>query len=142
MNTMTPVDIVKHASNFRLYLRNNYYPNNQQLVQDTIYNTIPDIVDINYQPNMLEYCVKCTNKKNSPSSYDMNVENAIVGILGNSFPEYIAHDFSIDDKTKVNYNIIYKNIISFVHMSWYLKLLYNVCFFQSTNTSRLVMITL
>ena len=58
MNTMTPVDIVKHASNFRLYLRNNYYPNNQQLVQDTIYNTIPDIVDMNYQPNMLEYCVK------------------------------------------------------------------------------------
>ena len=55
MNTMTPVDIVKHASNFRLYLRNNYYPNNQQLVQDTIYNTIPDIVDMNYQPNLLDY---------------------------------------------------------------------------------------
>ena len=139
---MTPVDIVKHSSDFRMYLRNNLYPNNQQLVQDCIYSTIPDIVDINYQPNMLEYCVKCTNKKTSPSSYDINIEDAIVGILGNSFQDHISKDISIDNNMKTNFNIIYKNIISFVHMSWYLKLLYNVCFFQSTSTSRLVLVTL
>lgn len=139
---MTPVDIVKHSSDFRMYLRNNLYPNNQQLVQDCIYSTIPDIVDINYQPNMLEYCVKCTNKKTSPSSYDINIEDAIVGILGNSFQDHISKDISIDNNMKTNFNIIYKNIMSFVHMSWYLKLLYNVCFFQSTSTSRLVMVTL
>lgn len=139
---MTPVDIVKHSSDFRMYLRNNLYPNNQQLVQDCIYSTIPDIVDINYQPNMLEYCVKCTNKKTSPSSYDINIEDAIVGILGNSFQDHISRDISIDNNMKTNFNIIYKNIMSFVHMSWYLKLLYNVCFFQSTSTSRLVLVTL
>lgn len=139
---MTPVDIVKHSSDFRMYLRNNLYPNNQQLVQDCIYSTIPDIVDINYQPNMLEYCVKCTNKKTSPSSYDINIEDAIVGILENSFQDHISKDISIDNNMKTNFNIIYKNIMSFVHMSWYLKLLYNVCFFQSTSTSRLVMVTL
>ncbi len=139
---MTPVDIVKHSSDFRMYLRNNLYPNNQQLVQDCIYSTIPDIVDINYQPNMLEYCVKCTNKKTSPSSYDINIEDAIVGILGNSFQDHISKDISIDNNMKTNFNIIYKNIMSFVHMSWYLKLLYNVCFFQSTSTSRLVLVTL
>lgn len=139
---MTPVDIVKHSSDFRMYLRNNLYPNNQQLVQDCIYSTIPDIVDINYQPNMLEYCVKCTNKKTSPSSYDINIEDAIVGILGNSFQDHISKDISIDTNMKTNFNIIYKNIMSFVHMSWYLKLLYNVCFFQSTSTSRLVLVTL
>ena len=139
---MTPVDIVKHSSDFRMYLRNNLYPNNQQLVQDCIYSTIPDIVDINYQPNMLEYCVKCTNKKTSPSSYDINIEDAIVGILGNSFQDHISKDISIDNNMKTNFNIIYKNIMSFVHMSWYLKLLYNVRFFQSTSTSRLVLVTL
>lgn len=139
---MTPVDIVKHSSDFRMYLRNNLYPNNQQLVQDCIYSTIPDIVDINYQPNMLEYCVKCTNKKTSPSSYDINIEDAIVGILGNSFQDHISKDISIDNNMKTNFNIIYKNIMSFVHMSWYLKLLYNVCFFQSTSTSRLILVTL
>ena len=139
---MTPVDIVKHSSDFRMYLRNNLYPNNQQLVQDCIYSTIPDIVDINYQPNMLEYCVKCTNKKTSPSSYDINIEDAIVGILGNSFQDHISKDISIDNNMKTNFNIIYKNIMSFVHMSWYLKLLYNVCFFQSTSTSSLVLVTL
>lgn len=139
---MTPVDIVKHSSDFRMYLRNNLYPNNQQLVQDCIYSTIPDIVDINYQPNMLEYCVKCTNKKTSPSSYDINIEDAIVGILWNSFQDHISKDISIDNNMKTNFNIIYKNIMSFVHMSWYLKLLYNVCFFQSTSTSRLVLVTL
>ena len=139
---MTPVDIVKHSSDFRMYLRNNLYPNNQQLVQDCIYSTIPDIVDINYQPNMLEYCVKCTNKKTSPSSYDINIEDAIVGILGNSFQDHISKDISIDNNMKTNFHIIYKNIMSFVHMSWYLKLLYNVCFFQSTSTSRLVLVTL
>lgn len=139
---MTPVDIVKHSSDFRMYLRNNLYPNNQQLVQDCIYSTIPDIIDINYQPNMLEYCVKCTNKKTSPSSYDINIEDAIVGILGNSFQDHISKDISIDNNMKTNFNIIYKNIMSFVHMSWYLKLLYNVCFFQSTSTSRLVLVTL
>ena len=141
MNT-TPVDIVKHASDFRLYLRNNFYPHNQSLIQDAIYNTIPDIVDINYQPNMLEYNVKCANKKNSPFSYEENVENAIISILSNSFPGYIANDSTVDQNSKVNYITIYRNITNFVHMSLYLKLLYNVCFFQCNNTSRMVMITL
>lgn len=141
MNT-TPVDIVKHASDFRLYLRNSFYPHNQSLIQDAIYNTIPDIVDINYQPNMLEYNVKCANKKNSPFNYDENVENAIISILSNSFPVYIANDITVDQNSKTNYITIYRNIINFVHMSLYLKLLYNVCFFQCNNTSRMVMITL
>lgn len=142
MNTFTPVDIVKTASDFRLYLRNCFYPNNQQLVQDSICNTIPDVVDINYQPNMLEYQIKCTNKKTSPVNYDSNVENAIIEILRNAFPDYVIKDSTLANVEKYNYGVIYKNIISLLHMSWYIKLLYNVCFFQCNSTSRLVMLTL
>lgn len=142
MSTFTPVDIVKAASNFRLYLRNNFYPNNQQLVQDSIYGFIPDIVDINYQPNMLEYQLRCTNKKTSPSNYDIDVENAIIEILRNSFLNYMSKDNELENTEKFNYGIIYGNIINFLHNSWYIKLLYNVCFFQYNTNSRLVMLTL
>lgn len=142
MNNMTPVDIVKNASSFRLYLRQNIYPNCQQLVQDNIYNTIPDIIDINPQYDILGYSVKCINKKSSPFDYNANVEDAIVRTLRITFPDYMYKDSNIDSNTKFNYTIIYKNIINSVHTSLYLKLLYNVYFFQSTVNSRIVSIML
>lgn len=141
MNT-TPVDIAKSASDFRLYLRNNIYPMNQQLIQDNIYTTIPDTIDMTYQPNMLEYCIKCTNKKTSPVNYDMHIEDAIINILKNTFNTIIMNDRTLTDDTKSLYRIIYNNIVNLNHQSWYLKMLYNVCFFQCNATSRLVIVTL
>lgn len=137
----TPVDIARLASTFRIYLRDNLYPNNQAAIQDSICSSIPNTLDISQIGNA-EYSVKCSCRKNTNNEYNMNVEDAIINILGTIYPQYILTDNNIDNKTRVEFNIIYHNIMTFLHMSWYLKMLYNIYYFQTNTTSRIIMVTL
>lgn len=138
----TPVDVAKQSMIFRMYLRNTIYPKNQQLIQDSLYSNIPDAQDINYQPNMAEYQVRCNNKKSSPTEYGEYIENAIINTLHQIFPYCIVMDTDLSKDEKLYMQVIYLNIMNYMHMSAHLKMLYNVFYMQPSNSSRVVMVTL
>lgn len=137
----TPVDIARLASNFRIYLRDNLYPMNQAAIQDNICSCIPNTLDISQIGNA-EYSVKCSCRKNTNSEYDMNIEDAIINTLYTIYPKYIIEDKTVDTKTRAEFNTVYNNIMTFLHMSWYLKMLYNIYYFQTNTTSRIIMVIL
>ena len=60
MNSL--VETMKEATNFRVFLRNYFYPSKQQVIQDSMYNCIPDLSDIDYSTDTLEYKLKCKKK--------------------------------------------------------------------------------
>lgn len=141
MNSL--VKTMKEATNFRVFLRNYFYPSKQQVIQDSMYNCIPDLSDIDYSTDTLEYKLKCKKKKSTTlDTYDYQIEDSIVNTLrlGN-ITDFIQTSF-LDDTTKYCFGLICNDIFSLFHMSGYLKVLYNMMYFPINTTTRMVVVTL
>lgn len=141
MNQKTPVLIANEASTFRVYLRNRFYPNNQAIIQNNLYDNIPGAQNIQPSPNMADYEIKCT-KRNSVTDYSRYVEQAIINSLLSAFSIYVSNDQEINNKFKDQLMEVYYNISAYLHCSIYMRYLYNAIFFQPNTTTRLLMVIL
>lgn len=115
------------ATNFRLFLRNYFYPKNSQLITDSLYTYLQSIDDIDYISDTLTCRVKCKTKITTENDINgENVEVALVDMLrrGNVSTEISLSD--IDNKTKMDFMSVYTQIVNQLHFCGYLKVLYNI----------------
>lgn len=141
MNSL--VETMKEATNFRVFLRNYYYPGKQQIIQDSMYNFIPDLSDIDCSTDTLEYKLKCKKKKSSNiDTYDYQLEDSIINTLQQGDIYNFIQTSFIDNNTKYRFRMICDNIFSLFHMSGYIKTLYNMIYYPINTTTRLVVVTL
>lgn len=138
------VESMRTASNFRIFLRNYFYPMNQQLIQNSLYTHIQDLYDMDYSADILEYKLKCKKKKSVDiEKYDFQLESALIDILNSgNIIENIQTSTLLDENTKYNFDMICHNIMSFMHMSSYLKSLYGILYYPINTTTRLVIVGL
>ena len=138
------VESMRTASNFRIFLRNYFYPMNQQLIQNSLYTHIQDLYDMDYSADALEYKLKCKKKKSVDiEKYDLQVESALIDILNSgNIIENIQTSTVLDENTKYNFDMICHDIMSFMHMSSYLKSLYGILYYPINTTTRLVIVGL
>ena len=128
------------AIDFRLFLRNNFYPKNQQLIQDSLYSYIQGIDDIDYISDSFSYRLKCKSKKTTIQDMDgFNIETAIVDMLqrGNVLKE-ISSSNTIPDNKRVDFMSVYDQILQQIHFCGYLKTLYNMAWFPCTSTTFMI----
>ena len=70
---------MKDAMDLRLFLRNYFYPKNQQFIQNNLYSYIQGIDDIDFVSDSYMYRLKCKYKKCSDQDMNgMNIESALV----------------------------------------------------------------
>lgn len=134
---MSIVGAMNLAIDFRLFLRNCFYPKNQQLIQDSLYSYIEGIDDIDYISDSFSYRLKCKTKKTTVQDMDgSNIETAIVTMLqkGNVLQE-ISSANAISDNKRVDFMSVYTQILQQIHFCGYLKTLYNMAWFPYTSTT-------
>lgn len=131
------VGAMKLAVDFRVFLRNNFYPNNQQIMQDNLYSSIQGIDDIDYISDSLIYRLKCKTKKSTNCDMNgYNIEEAIVSTLnkGNIINTISTNStLSLDEKS--SFISVYDQIMKQIHFCGYLKTLYNIIWFPYTATT-------
>lgn len=139
MQMQTPTQICQQAMKLRVYLRNSFYPNNQSVVTDNIYNTIQNIIDIDqYDP--VHYKVKCKRKKISSIdecyyTFYLQLNNMISTLFNmSSLGYYIDNDGSLSDKDKNSMILVCTNIAQNA-LSEYLKYMFSCNVLGLTGTS-------
>ena len=132
---MSIVESMNLSIDFRLFLRNNFYPKNQQLIQDNLYNSIQSVEDIDCLPQSM-YRLKCKTKRASAEDMNgINIENALINILstGNLEPAILSSDIPEDKRTK--FLQLYYQILHQLHICRYIKTLYTIAWFPINNTN-------
>ena len=134
---MSIVGAMNLAIDFRLFLRNCFYPKNQQLIQDSLYSYIEGIDDIDYISDSFSYRLKCKTKKTTAQDMDgSNIETAIDTMLhkGNVLQDTSSAN-TISDNKRVDFMSVYTQILQQIHFCGYLKTLYNMAWFPYTSTA-------
>lgn len=141
MNNNFLLDFYKTAIEFRLYLRHKFYPNNLSHLQDSIMNFIPGVVDMDYSDSY-EYKIKCRKTKNdNADEYCFEIEDALLHMLmQTNFINYIIRDCSLAANQKESYKRVYDDIYINLHMSPYIKTLYNISIMPINTLSMLVLV--
>lgn len=126
MNTSI-VGAMNLATDFRLFLRNYFYPKNSQLITNSLYAYVQGIDDLDYISDTLTCIAKCKTKKMTDNDINgENVETALIDMLRKGNIQTEISLSSIDDKTKMDFLSVYNQIIMQLHFCGYLKALYNI----------------
>lgn len=127
---------MKDAMDFRLFLRNYFYPKNQQFIQNNLYSYIQGIDDIDFVSDSYMYRLKCKYKKCSDQDMNgMNIESALVNTLSEGNVNNEIYSSNISDNNKVSFSQICSMILSQIHLCGYLKALYNMIWFPINSTT-------
>lgn len=145
MNTLSPVEQTRYATSmFRVYLRSNFYPMNQKILQESIYSNIQNVTDIDCSPDSLEYKVKCKKKKSiTADMYHQQAENMLIAayLFGN-LQLYINNDNHINDNERYVLNMVYNDIKTKMHFSSFLKMQFNLTFIPTNASTFLLSVAL
>lgn len=127
---------MKDAMDFRLFLRNYFYPKNQQFIQNNLYSYIQGIDDIDFVSDSYMYRLKCKYKKCSDQDINgMNIESALVNTLSEGNVNNEIYTSNISYNNKVSFYQICSVILSQIHFCGYLKALYNMIWFPINTTT-------
>lgn len=136
---MSIVSSMNLATDFRLFLRNYFYPKNAQLITDSLYTYIQGIDDIDYISDTLTCRAKCKIRKTTDRDINReNIETALIDMLKKGNIQTEISLSSIDDKTKMNFLSVYNQILMQLHFCGYLKVLYNIVYIP-INTASFIM---
>lgn len=134
----TPADRCTNGMLFRIFLRDTYYPKHQGEIIDTLYNNIPDAMDID-NTDTSTYRVKCKNRKSSTVfDYATQIENALLSIVTRQEVITQVHNSTMTDYDKSRVALVYNQLCTDAHLSCYIKLMYNVTLMNMNATSKLL----
>lgn len=129
------VESMSLSIDFRLFLRNNFYPKNQQLIQDNLYSSIQSVEDIDCLPQSM-YRLKCKTKRASAEDVNgINIENALINILSTGNLESIIVSSYIPEDKRAKFLQLYYQILHQLHVCKYIKILYSIAWFPINNTN-------
>lgn len=119
------VDNTRAVTNFRLFLRDNYYPTKTTEFENSIYNTIPTNVDIDSYNNEYRISFK-KRKKQTVDMYNEWAKCIILDVcLHYNLYEYI-YNAQLQDREKMEFFDIYNDLMQNQLYSTNLAMLYNV----------------
>lgn len=134
----TPADRCTNGMLFRIFLRDTYYPKHQREIIDSLYNCIPDAMDID-NADTSTYRVKCKNRKSSTVfDYATQIENALLNIVTRQEVITQVHNSAMSDYDKSRVGLVYNQLCNEAHLSCYIKLMYNATFMNMNATSKLL----
>ena len=124
--TIAPVDVTRQVTNFRIYLRNHYYPTKTNEFEHSIYANIPNSTDIDYFTN--EYRIKFKKrKKYTLELYNVWVQNIILDIcLNYDLLHRICCSDELIEREKDQYRNIYYELNAARNVCHLLPMMYNV----------------
>lgn len=134
----TPADRCTNGMLFRIFLRDTYYPKHQGEIIDSLYNCIPDAMDID-NTDTSTYRVKCKNRKSSTVfDYATQIENALLNIVTRQEVINQVHNSTMNSYDKNRVALVYNQLCNEAHLSCYIKLMYNATFMNMNATSKLL----
>ena len=132
---MSMVESMNLSIDFRLFLRNYFYPKNQQLIQDNLYNSVQSVEDIDCLPQSM-YRLKCKTRRASANDINgINIENALINILSNGNIESEIASSNITDDKRYKFLNLYYQIMQQIHFCKYIKTLYTIAWFPTNTTT-------
>lgn len=142
MSNQTPVSIERSAMNFRMFLRNNYYPQRAKEIEQSIYNNIPNVQEI-VDPGVNDFRVKCKSKKSiTLLDYSNSVQNMVLDICLNYDLIQFLLNQQIDEKEKNELIYVYRDLEARRTTSYYIAMMYNARIFHLAIPSIILIITL